>query len=468
MAEILNNWFNDYQPLVFYLYGLVFYTLGLTIMLQARQKSRLILAKSLPWLGAFGMIHGFFEWGDVFIPLQVQKLGSQYFTVFVLVQLIILAFSYFALFQFGIELLRPFNPRLSWVRFIPLGMFLLWLTGPFIIGFSFINDFTEWSTFSNVMARYLLCVPGSIFSVIGLIHQQRLQIKPLKLPQIDNVVRIGAGTLATYGVLSGLIVPKSFIFPSTVLNYENFTRVMLMPPAVYRSIIGIVLLIAIIRSLDIFDLETNAMIQKMEEAQVVANEKEHMARDLHDGALQQVYAAGLLAESLKKHVPSDQATEVDHLIGTINEAINQLRDFLPQQRLDVKKVDLAEALMPKIEEARRHIRIDTLWQRHKLPSLSIEQTRHVAALMSEAISNVIRHAKSDHIEISLNYQENRLVMEIRDFGEGIPTFAEQGYGLKNMRDRAKLLGATLNIRTEIEKGTTVIMDMPLEESTDED
>lgn len=467
MTDNLLHWFIDYQPIVYYVYGLVFYTLGLSIMLQSRHYSRLTLAKSLPWLGGFGLTHAFYEWGEVFIPLQIQLEGAQYTAALTLIQLVFLALSFCALFQFGIEMLRPFSPRWRWVRLLPFALFIIWLVGPYMIGFSLIPDLQDWESFAIANARYFICAPACIISVIGLIHQQRTQIKPMKLPHIDSMIRVAAGALAAYGVLSGLIVTKTFFFPATIINDDSFTSVMIFPPYVYRSITGVLLLIAIVRSLEIFNIETDSLIRNIEEIQVIANESERIARDLHDGALQQVYAAGLLAQSLKRHVLPDQHQEADRLVETINQAITQLRAFLPQKPPDLKLVDLIGAITPKIEDARRYMHVDTFWDNDKIPSLSIEQTRHVTALLSEAISNAIRHAKTERIEITLNYQNNRLTMEIRDFGKGISAAAEQGFGLKNMRDRARLLGAEFSIASEKSKGTVVTLDMPVEESVNE-
>jgi signal transduction histidine kinase len=418
-------------------------------------------------LGSFGIMHGFYEWGEVFIPLQTKISGEQYTTIFTILQMLFLTISFSFLFQFGIELLRPFSTRLRWIRLVPLFVFLVWLIGPFIIGFSLIPDLTEWTSLANACSRYMLCLPGSVISAIGLIRQQRRQIKPMRIPHIDKWMRVAAGAFAAYSVFSGMIVPKTSFFPATIINADSFIHVMILPAYVFRSIIGITLLIAITRSLEIFNIETDVMIRNMEEAQVVANEHEHIARDLHDGALQQVYASGLLAKSLLKHVASDQQAEVKRLIDTINQAISQLREFLPQHRSELSSVDLIGAISPKIEEARRYIRIDTHWEGDPIPPLSIDQTRHFSAFLGEALSNAIRHAKSEKIEISINYQNNMLILEIRDFGQGISLSAEQGFGLKNMGERAKLLSGELTLSSEDQKGTTVLLKMPLKEAANE-
>lgn len=463
MAESVRTFFFEFRDLFWFIYGLLFFTIGLTILLQSRHYSRLILTKSLPWLGAFGLVHSAYEWGYLFFPILLDVIGAQYLTVISIIHQIIIAVSFTLLFQFGVVMLRPYRKGFSFIRFLPILAFLVWLVGPFILGFTFMTSLDEWSTFANACARYIICVPGSAFAVTGLIHQQRSQVKPLKLPVIDNVIRVAAGALSAYGVLAGWFVPKTTFFPASVINTSMFEKALIAPVQFYRAIACLILLYSIIRALEIFDYETDELIRNMEERQVINNERERIARDLHDGALQQVYASGLLVQSLKRHVADGQKQEVEQLIDAINQAISQLRGFLPQHKPELTSVDLIGALQPKIEEAQRYIHVDTFWDNQRIPPLTVDQTRHISALAGEAISNAIRHSRSEKIEVAVNCQDNRLVLEVRDFGEGIDPFSEQGYGLKNMRDRARLLGANLTVNSEKLKGTVVKLVMPIEE-----
>lgn len=457
------QFFDQHESFLRFMYGLLYFSLGLSVFIHSRRFSRLILARSLPWLGGFGVLTAVYEWGKIYIAFSVEFRGQENFVIFQILHQLILALSLVSLFQFGIDLLRPFEARYRWVRLVPSFVFGLWLFGPFIIGFSLITDIHDWVSFVSGTAARFICIPASVVSVVGLIHQQRRQTKPMKIPHMDAMTRVAAGALAAYGFFGGVFGPKSFFKPGIFLTFDTFTEFVGIPPHVFLSIAGVILFISFTRLLEIFDIETDVMIRNMEEAQVVANERERMARDLHDGALQQVYASGLLAQSLKRYVKPENHEDADRLVNAINQAIDQLREFLPQQKSDVVTVDLTGALLPKIEEASQYIQVKTIWDIKYLPHLSIDQARHLTAFLNEAMSNVIRHSKSTEMEILVQYKENLLVIIVRDFGEGISPAAEQGYGLKNMRDRARLLGAELHIESERNLGTVVKLELSVKE-----
>lgn len=460
---MMSDWFTENRTLVYFVYGLVFFTLGITVLLQTRNYSRLRLARNLPWLGWFGVLHGLYEWGDIFIPIQVSNMGEHYFSIFDFLQHGLLAVSFWCLFQFGVELLRPASKAWRWIRLIPSMVLILWAIGPMILGYIFTPDIHQWHGFANAMTRYLLCIPGAILSGIGLIRQARLQIEPLKVPRIGNMLKVAAAALFAYSLFAGLVTPAATIFPASVVNADWFTATFHVPPPVFRSLIGLVLLVSITLALEVFNIETDRMIRRMEQGQVITVERQRFARDLHDGALQQVYASGLLAQSLRKKIDGKAADQADQLIETINQAIEQLRAFLPHHNPEPDSIDLVGALTPIIEEAQRNISITTSWDSNEIPSLSPEQTSHLAAFVNEALSNVIRHSRSDTADIRLFCKDQHLIVEITDQGIGIPAEAEPGFGLKNMRDRARLLGAALSIESGKAKGTTVTLNLPMEE-----
>ncbi len=184
--------------------------------------------------------------------------------------------------------------------------------------------------------------------------------------------------------------------------------------------------------------------------------------DLHDGALQQVYAAGLYAQSLIRLADESQKQGLECLVWSINQAIDHLRLFLRQIQPDPSPVELEAALQPVINEARNTIPIETFWENPSPPDLQAEQISHMVAFTREALSNALRHSQTSRIEIRTDCTEARLRLSVRDFGSGLPKVVEPGYGLRNMRDRARLLGAELIFDSQAGKGTLVTLLLPME------
>jgi len=463
MVNTLREWFFANRSLVLFAYGQVFFILGLAIVLQSRQHSRLRLARNLPWLAAFGILHGLNEWGDLFIPIQAQFVSAPIIELLEFFQLILLAVSFACLLQFGIELLKPFPLRWRGLRFLPVALLVLWLIVPFGGGLILTSDIQAWQLNANAWARYLLCLPGGFISGYGLLKQSGRQIRPLGISAIERLLKVAAGALIAYGLLSGLVVPAQPFFPANFINTDTFTHILIAPPAIFRSFSGLILAISIIGALEVFDVEMERLILHMEEDQMIALERERMARDLHDGALQQVYAAGLLAQSLQKKASPEAAEGLQRLVLTINQSIEQLRAFLIQGQKDIENIGLISALEAILDETRRVLPITTRWETPQPPILPPEQISHLTAFTREALSNAIRHAQTDSIEVRLHRVDEHLRLTIRDFGLGLDEDREAGFGLRNMRDRARLLGAELHFESAPGKGTTVILDLSVEE-----
>lgn len=461
MIDSLREWFALNRPLVYFVYGEVFFILALAIVLQARSRSRLSLARSLYWLAGFGFLHSLNEWGDLFIPIQSQFLAEPILAVLYAFQHILLAASFACLLQFGVELLRPLPGFKRWLSLLPAFLLILWLIGPFWSGMVLMADLETWHKWTDALARYFLCIPGSGLAAYGLWQQAKVQIEPLQMPRIGRTLKVAAGALAVYGLLGGLLVPQLPFFPANIINETTFSHIFIAPHPIFRSLVGIVLTVAIVRALEVFEMETERTIRQMEEAQVLAIERERIARDLHDGALQQVYAAGLLAQSLARKARGREREGMNRLVLSINQAIDQLRAFLPQLQPEVNAIELVPALEPIVEEAQRAVPVETFWETPFPPALQPEQISHLTAFTREALSNAIRHAHTRRVEVRLLCVNSALRLTIRDFGRGISPAARAGYGLRNMRDRARLLGADLKIETSSD-GTQVILDLPME------
>ncbi|HLF66302.1 MAG TPA: hypothetical protein VI522_01665, partial [Gammaproteobacteria bacterium] len=171
MIELIHSFIDANRIVIFFIYGQVFFVLGLVIALQSWRHSRLALARSLKWLAAFAFLHGFHEWGDVFIPLQANFLAAPFIEILLGVQVILLALSFACLFQFGLETLRPLPDHLLFLRYLPGAALALWVFFAFGPTLSITNNASQWATFNNILARYLMGFTGAFVAAYGLRRQ---------------------------------------------------------------------------------------------------------------------------------------------------------------------------------------------------------------------------------------------------------------------------------------------------------
>lgn len=460
----LSDFFKLNREIIFFVYGLVFFLLGFAIILQTRRSSRLDLARSLRWLAAFGIAHGFYEWGDLFIPIQGQYLSDATMKLLYFTHKILLVVSFACLLEFGI-VVQPSSKKTRGFHWFTIALLVIWATLVFGV---FPGEFSnlEWRRNSNALARYLIGFPGSMLAAYGLRAHTYQRIKPLNVPKIVRMFQIAGVSLGVYAILGGIIVPPVEFFPGNILNVETFTERLGVPPLVFRSLVGTVIAFTIIRALEIFDLETERRIEQLEQQQIINTEHEHLARDLHDGAIQKVYTAGLLVESAERMAEpeSELGKRLKRAVVVLSDSILDLRRNLAELHAHTKTTATSKPLLVLLNEIAENPNYNSMVKvivQTDLPeerNMSERRTGHLLAIVNEAMANVVRHACAESVHISVKDHGDALHIQIQDNGNGLPSQIKDGYGLRNMRDRARLLNGKIQFQNN--KGLLVTLDVP--------
>lgn len=451
------------RSMIYFVYGLVFFILGFAIILHSRQSSRLDLARSLRWLAAFGIAHGFHEWGDLFIPIQAEYLGPETIRVLYILHLVLLVLSYVFLFEFGFALLYT-GRRGRWFHWLTPLLFMSWSIVLISIMTPDGGDERVWRYPANALARYFIGFPGGLLAAYALRQHTVSRIKPLNVPNIVLTLQVAGIALAVYAILGGLIPPPVDFFPGNIVNRETFTDVVGIPPLVFRSLVGLVIAVALIRALEVFDVETERRIEALEQSQIIIAERERLARELHDGAIQKVYTAGLLVESASRLADSNSeiGARLNKSVTVLNDAIVDLRRNLAELHEGSQtSAESLPALLGRIAQDPNYISmvnisLDADVLNNK--GLSPRRSSHIFAIVNESLANIVRHAQAQNVEIRAYDLGAQLRIEIKDDGVGIPVEHKAGYGLRNMRDRARLLNGDLLFSNS--KGTTVTLTLP--------
>jgi signal transduction histidine kinase len=466
MVRFLREMFAANRTIVLSIYGQVFFVLALAIALQSWRHSRLAMARNLQWLAAFGLTHALYEWGDVFIPIQAQYLPAPPIDFLRSLQSIMLAVSFACLFQFGIEALRPLPGRQRLLRVAPLAVLLLWIGWAFGPALATARDLRGWNTDMMILARYTIGLPGALFAAYGLWHQAHQIATGMQMPHIRRALRIAALALIGYGIMAGVVVRPATFFPANMLNTIWVEDRLLIPVPIVRALFGLVLTVAIIRSLEAFRIELDRRLVAMEETQVLASERERIGREIHDGTLQTIYAAGLLLQTVERDLGEDGAlpprARLRQSVQLLNQAVTELRGSIGTLRPLPDSRSLTAGLQELAQDRnlRALVDVELVLDIPEGQALAAGQIGQLLAIANEALSNVARHAQATHVRLTAAVQDGRLRLEIRDNGHGLALDYVVGYGLRNMHDRARLLGGELSVHSDPGRSTIVSVDVP--------
>lgn len=204
--------------------------------------------------------------------------------------------------------------------------------------------------------------------------------------------------------------------------------------------------------------------------QVVEQERARLARELHDelGAL--MTSAKLDVARMSRHLPAgaqELSERLTHLKSTLSEAVALKRqimeDLYPSALRNLGLVPALDMLVRKFAE-RSDIEIHA-----DLQALSLEANTQLTVyrLVQEALTNIAKHARADHVRIRVFQDADSACVHVRDNGRGFDLHAEAmgTHGLAGMRHRLRSCGGELRIETAPGEGTEIIGRIPLPHST---
>jgi NarL family two-component system sensor histidine kinase YdfH len=197
------------------------------------------------------------------------------------------------------------------------------------------------------------------------------------------------------------------------------------------------------------------------------NERQRMARELHDTLAQGVAGLVLQLEAVKTHLKLGRA---ERAFAIVEQSLASARSTLSESRAAID--DLRAVLPTDLSEAMRE-RVDRFTQATSIPceleiSMRGEQPamdvkEHLLRVLSEGLTNVARHAQATQVNVKLFDQNDEIHLEVHDNGKGFAAGSEMNtghYGLLGMRERARLLDGSLTVESNINSGTNVCFVVP--------
>jgi PAS domain S-box-containing protein len=223
-------------------------------------------------------------------------------------------------------------------------------------------------------------------------------------------------------------------------------------------------IVAVVRDVTDRRREAEALRVAREELAIV-DERERIARDLHDTVVQRLFAIGLsLQASLVNATDAAVVDRVETAIAEIDGTIRDVRTaiFSLQTRRTLVG-EVREGLVAVTRDAARalgfepHVVFDGLIDAR----VSDEVRDQLIPTLREALSNVARHANASHVSVGVSVDARRVCLVVEDNGSGLPTATPHGEGLRNMGERASALGGGCDVRNRPQGGTVVEWWAPL-------
>jgi signal transduction histidine kinase len=210
----------------------------------------------------------------------------------------------------------------------------------------------------------------------------------------------------------------------------------------------------------------NARLHERARQAAVLEERQRLARDLHDSVTQALYGVSLYAEAASRALADGDtepvAANLLEIRETTQEALGEMRLLLFELRPPLlEERGLLGALQSRLGAVEARAGLMTELHGEGAERLGPETEQELYRLAQEALNNVLKHAHARHVAVRLEVSNDRAVLEVSDDGVGFEPSLRggNGFGLPGMRERAERLGGTLQIESAPGAGTCVRVEV---------
>ncbi len=201
----------------------------------------------------------------------------------------------------------------------------------------------------------------------------------------------------------------------------------------------------------------------------VADERDRIGRDLHDGIIQSLYAVGLSLEDVPEILDVDRdagLARVDSAIDALHAAIRDIRNFITGLQPELLAGGALERALGTLADEVRDRGITVRTELAAVAATTPDQAADITHFVREALSNIVRHAAATEVQVLARRDGRSLVLTVRDDGRGYDAGKDVGsehHGLGNLRTRATNVGGNVMVATSPGSGTTVRLTLPVQD-----
>jgi len=201
----------------------------------------------------------------------------------------------------------------------------------------------------------------------------------------------------------------------------------------------------------------------------VVEERNRLARDLHDSVVQTLFSMSLTAEAAAANLamdPEKARGEVENLRELAREALQEARALIFELRPgSLESEGLVPTLQKHVDVVRRVSQKDVTLRTAEYERQSSELEKELFRITQEAINNAIKHADATLIAIELTSGDGLVLLTIADDGVGFdpsdPQIRTRRLGVTSMEERAEELGGSMSIQSHADVGTRVHVEVPI-------
>src|SRR5713226_4435962 len=203
---------------------------------------------------------------------------------------------------------------------------------------------------------------------------------------------------------------------------------------------------------------------------VSLQERQRLARELHDSVSQVLYGIGLGAhtarEALQVEGDSEQAVEsIDYVLTLAEAGLAEMRALIFELRPESLEIEgLVAALTKQVAVLRTRYNLTVEADLGEELHLPMEMKQALYRVAQEALHNIVKHARASMVVLQLTKEANEIILDVRDNGRGFDTAGPfPGHlGLRSMHERVTKMGGSLTIESVPGQGTCVGVRMPIE------
>jgi two-component system, NarL family, sensor histidine kinase LiaS len=212
--------------------------------------------------------------------------------------------------------------------------------------------------------------------------------------------------------------------------------------------------------------EEKTELSKTAKAAATMEERQRLARDLHDVVSQQLFALSMMSSAslrLFDQDPEKARKQLEQISEIAGKAQGEMRALLLHLRpVQLSGESLCEGIVKLIQELKHKTSLTFEASVDEIENLSNAAEEHIFRIVQEALSNILRHADATKVKLLLTEESGYIQLYIGDNGKGFDIHEERmaSYGLKTMRERCEQIGGTYNIRSKTQEGTYIEIRIP--------